>query len=115
MAADTITINRGDTYSRTINLKDSSGTLIDATGYSIYFTIRKVVAATSASTDTDAIITKTISGEASGVHELTLTSSDTNVDAAKYLYDIQIKKSDNTIISSTSAYFVVNGDVTRSV
>lgn len=114
MANDTITINRGDTYSRTINLKDSSGTLIDATGYTIYFTVRKDSPANSSSTDTDAVITKTIDGDVSGVHTLTVSASETNFSPGNYLYDIQIKKSDNTIISSSSSSFVVNGDITRA-
>jgi len=114
MANDTIIINRGDTYSRTINLKDSAGDLIDATGYTIYFTVRKNVVSTSSSSDTDAIIYETIAGDASGIHTLTVTSTETNVDPGNYFYDIQIKKSDDTISSSSASSFVVNGDITRA-
>jgi len=114
MANDTITINRGDTYSRTINLLDSSGDAIDATGYTIYFTVRKNVVATSSSTDTDALISETIAGDASGIHTLTVTAAETNIDPGNYFYDIQIKKSDDTISSSTKASFIINGDVTRA-
>ena len=114
MANDTITINRGDTYSRTINLKDSAGDAIDATGYTIYFTVRKNVVSTSSSSDTDALISETIAGDASGVHTLTVTAAETNIDPGNYFYDIQIKKSDDTISSSTKASFIINGDVTRA-
>ena len=115
MANDTITINRGDTYSRTINLLDSAGDAIDATGYTIYFTVRKNVVSTSSSSDTDALISETIAGDASGVHTLTVTAAETNIDPGNYFYDIQIKKSDDTISSSTKASFIINGDVTRAV
>ena len=114
MANDTITINRGDTYTRTINLKDSSGNFIDATGWTIYFTVRKNVVAFSSSTDTDALIYKTISGDASGIHTLTVASTDTNKISGKYFYDIQVKKSDGTIESTDKALFIINGDITRA-
>ena len=114
MANNIITINRGDTYSRTINLKDSAGDLIDATNYTIYFTVRKHIASTSSSSDTDALIYKTVVGDASGVHTLTVTAAETNIEPGSYFYDIQIKKSDNTISSSIASSFVVNGDITRS-
>ena len=110
MANDTITINRGDTYVRTINLLDSAGDPIDATGWTIYFTVRKNVADTSATSDTD----KTVAGDVSGIHTLTVSSTETNITPGNYFYDIQIKKADDTISSSSSASFVINGDITRS-
>lgn len=114
MVNTVITINRQDTYTRTINLIDSVGSPIDATGWTIYFTVRVDVAATSISDDTDSVITKVISGEATGIQTLLLTSSDTDIDPDEYVYDFQIKKSDGTITSSDTASFIVNGDVTRS-
>lgn len=112
--ATTITINRQDTYSRTVNIKDADGNLIDASGWTIYFTIRKHVAKTTTLTDTDSIVTKTIAGDASGIQTLTLTSDDTDVDPKTYIYDFQIKKGDGTISSSASAKFIISGDVTRA-
>jgi len=114
MVNTVITINRQDTYTRTINILDSAGSPIDATGWTIYFTVRLNVAPTSISDDTDSVITKVISGEASGIQTLLLTSSDTDVDPSTYIYDIQIKKTDGTINSSAKAPFIVNGDVTRT-
>lgn len=114
MASDTITINRGDTYSRTINIKDSDGVAINATGWNIYFTVRKNVADKSSSSDTDALISATVSGAASGIQTLTVSSTDTNITPGKYIYDIQIKKGDGTISSSSSAIFTIAGDITRA-
>ena len=114
MVDNTITINRGDTYSRTINLLDGDGNAIDATGWTIYFTVRKVVADTSTSTDVDALISKTVAGDVSGSQTLTLTSTQTNIEPGDYFYDFEIKKGDNTISSSTSLSFIIKGDITRS-
>ena len=114
MANDTITINRGDTYSRTINIKDSDGVLIDATDWTIYFTVRKNVADSSVASDTNSIIHKTIAGDASGVQTLTLSATETNINPRSYFFDVQIKKADDTISSSTAGSFVVNGDITRA-
>lgn len=114
MVDDTITINRQDTYTRTINLIDSAGAAINATGWTIYFTVRTSVASTSTTTDIDAIIAKEVSGEATGIQTLLLTSSDTDINPDTYVYDFQIKKTDGTITSSDKASFIINGDVTRA-
>jgi len=110
----TITINRQDTYARTINLTDSDGVAIDATGWTIYFTVRKNIPSTSTTTDTDADISKTIAGDVSGIQTLTLSSSDTDITPGTYWYDFEIKKTDDTISSSTKFPFVVKSDITRT-
>ncbi len=114
MANNKITMNRGDTYTRTVNLLDSSGSAIDASGWTIYFTVRKFAADKSISSDSNALITKTIAGDVSGIQTLTLTSTQTNVNPGNYFYDIQIKKADSTISSSVADSFVINGDMTRA-
>jgi len=114
MTNDTITINRQDTYSRTVNIKDEAGAFIDATGWTIFFTVRTSVSKTSVSDDTDAAISKTIAGDVSGIQTLLLTSDDIDIDPKTYVYDFEIKKDDGTITSSIKADFIVNGDVTRS-
>lgn len=114
MANNKITVNRGDTYARTINIKDADGVAIDATGWTIYFTVRKEVVDKSVSSDLDSLIYKQISGDASGSQSLVLTSSDTNINPGNYFYDIQIKKTDDTIASSVSETFVIAGDITRA-
>lgn len=114
MANDKITINRQDTYTRTINLVDSAGDPIDATGWTIYFTVRTAIPDTSIEDDTGASIAKEIAGDVSGIHTLLLTSSDTDISPMAYFYDFQIKKDDGTITSSNKAPFIVSGDITRA-
>jgi hypothetical protein len=114
MANDEISINRQDTYSKTVNLKDEDGNLIDASGWTIYFTVRDFVADTSISVDTDALISTSFAGSASGIHTLTLTSSETNICPGNYFYDFQVKKTDGTISSPSKGNFIIKGDITRT-
>ena len=104
---------RGDTFSRTLNVKDANGALINCTGYVIAFTARKQPASTDVTTDTDAVITGTIAGQATGIHTLTLSTAQTTVDPYIYLADIQVRKNDGTIHSSRALTFEVTADITR--
>ncbi len=108
-----ITLKRGDTYIRTIKLY-SEDELIDCTGWTIYFTIRETIPPTSTSDDTGAVISKTITGESTGIHTLTLTSDETAIDAKKYIFEFQIKKADGSIHSTESGIFIIQSDITRS-
>lgn len=114
MVNNKISITRGDTYTRTINLKDAAGDLIDATGWTICFTVRIAIPDTSTTADVDAVIAKEIPGDVSGIQTLLLTSSDTDIEPASYFYDFQIKKDDGTITSSIRSLFIVSGDITRA-
>lgn len=110
----TIKIKRGDSYIKPLNIVDCEGELIDASGWTIYFTVRSSIPPTSTDDDTDAVIAKTIAGSATGQHTLTLTSSDTDIDPEEYVFEVQIKKADNTISSSETGAFVIQADITRS-
>jgi hypothetical protein len=94
-------------------VKDANGALINCTGYVLAFTARKQPAATSTTTDTDATITGTIAGQASGIHTLTLSAAQMTVDPYIYLADIQVKKNDGTIHSSRALTLEVTADITR--
>jgi len=109
-----IRINRSDTYERTINIRDEDGVLINCTGWTIYFTVRTSVPATSVVDDSGASISKSIAGVSSGIHTLTLTPTDTDIDVATYFFDIQVKKDDGSIHSIRAGSFIVEGDITRS-
>ncbi len=114
MADETIEINRQDTYSRNIILKDSNNNFIDATGWIIYFTVRTSVPDTSVTDDTGAVIAKQITGSSTGIHTLTLTDTDTDIAPATYLYDFQIKNASDEIESTETSDFIISGDITRS-
>ncbi len=111
----TIRIKRNDTWAKTLNVLDDQGDLVDCTGWTIYFTVRSAVPDTATSDDTTAILAKEITGNSTGVHTLELSSAETNIDAAEYLFDVQVKKSDDTIHSTETGTFVIQSDITRSV
>lgn len=111
--APTIRVKRGDTYTRTINLK-TNDELIDATGYTIYFTVRASAPDTSDSDDSGATIAKTISGEATGIHSLELSSTDTNEDSGTYYFEFQVKNASGKIYSTITGKFIIEDDLTRS-
>ena len=48
-----ITIKRGDTYNYTINIKNDLGVAIDASGWDIWFTVRKSAVTNTVVSDTD--------------------------------------------------------------
>lgn len=109
-----IRIKRGDNRILTINTVDCEGTLVDASGWTIYFTVRLAIPATSVVTDNDAIISKTITGLSTGVHTMELTKTDTNIDPKKYVFDFQINKADGSPYSSETGIFIIQADITRT-
>jgi len=110
-----IRIKRNDTYIRSVKTKSkSTGELIDATGWTIYFTVREEIPDTATEDDTGAIISKTMVGSSTGIHTLTLTDEDTDIDPKEYVFDMQIIKADNSIHSTETGKFVIQADITRS-
>jgi len=115
MVLTTIEINRQDSFGDILSTRDDNGDLIDASGWTIYFTVRREVVDTSIYTDSDAVISVEIAGQSSGLHTLSLTPTQTNIEPGNYFYDVQVKKSDTDIESSGKKLFIVNGDITRTI
>lgn len=109
-----IKIKRNDGRTFSLKIRDNKGDLIDCTGWTINFTVRDVLPATGIVDDTDAIISKIITGEASGVHVLTLDKTDTQIDPKVYYYDIQYFKADGVPHSSDTGKFIIEADITRA-
>lgn len=107
-----ITIKRGDTYNYNIVVKDSAGAAIDCTGWTIWFTVRSNFANTRIINDTDALISKELTGTASGIIALALSNIDTDISPGSHKYDIQIKNTTG-IHSSDYGTFIVESDITR--
>lgn len=114
MVDNTITINRGDTYSKTFSFLDSDGNLFNATGWTAYFAVRRNKPNTSTSSDNDALISKTIPGTVSGETTFQLTSDNTNIDPGEYFYDFQINSPSSTVESTGPNSFVIVADITRT-
>ena len=91
MDEQTLEIFRRDYKTFTVTVKDSDGVVVDLTDYTAKFTAKLKP------TDTDeqakiGPIDGTISTPATGVISFTLTSTDTNIPAGVYYFDVQISK-----------------------
>lgn len=107
-----ITVKRGDTFKRRIILKDNSGNPIDATGWTIWFTVRKYIVSSNIKSDSEALISQNFEGTSDGIIIFTISSEDMDLEVGTFYYDIQIKNS-NGIISSDIGKFIVTADITR--
>lgn len=102
---------RGD--SATISL---TVTGIDLTGSTVYFTARTALPTTAIVDDTDADISVTVtdhSDPTNGVTTIPLSATDTDIDAGKYYYDIQIKNGSEVTSIPTRRLEIIS-DTTRT-
>jgi len=86
-----LTIDRGTNYAISGTYLDSDGNPVDITSSAIRFTIKSSEWDTDAD-DSDAALTKsgTITSGPDGTYLISLTATDTYIDAGKYFYDIKI-------------------------
>lgn len=99
-----------------VTAKDECGAVIDITGYTIYFTVKSLT--NISSPDTTATIQKIVTSHTDpeqGITHIALSSSDTNVDAGDYYYDIQIKTPTGAVSSCVSGKIEILQDITASV
>lgn len=111
-----LTIIKRDSISFRLTCKDSCGNAIDITGYTVYFTVKSL--ANISSGDNTATIQKIVTSHTdpeSGITHIALTSTDTNVDAGTYYYDIQIKTTTGAISSCVKGQIEIIQDITASV
>ena len=109
-----IVINKGD--SKTFNVTiTNNASVLNITGYTVFFTVKKNTNSDN-STDSDALISKTITSHTSptlGLTTISLSSTETSINPGAYVYDIQLKDGSGNITSSVADKFIVRGDVTR--
>ena len=109
-----IKITRGDT--RTINIPylSATGTALDITGATVFFTVN---ATENPDDDTSAVVSKTVTSFVNptlGVAVVTLASADTqSITPGTYFYDAQVKDSSGNVTSSKKDKFIITGDITR--
>jgi hypothetical protein len=113
MDEQTLEIFRRDYKTFKVTVKDSDGVVVDLTDYDAKFTAKLK------STDTDAQakigpIDGTITTPATGVISFTLTSTDTNIPAGTYFFDVQISKTGDV---KTVAYgkLIIIQDITVTI
>lgn len=105
-------IVKGDTVELKVTLTDSDGNAIDITGYTVYFTAKK----NYSDSDSEAVITKEVtshSDPSNGITKITLDSTETDVDARYYYYDIQSKDAAGNIQTPITGKFIVNPQSTE--
>jgi len=108
-----LTIIRGDTRTITATFVDSSGTAIDLTGGTVFFTAN---ADSSPTDDTSAAIEKDVTSfdaPATGVQDITLSASDTNVTPGTYYYDLQFVSSGGVVTSQPQDKLIIKADISR--
>lgn len=92
--------------------KDVDGELINLTGSTVFFTVKR----NKNDLDDDALIKKDITdftGMSLGTVLLELSSSDTDMLAGSYFFDVQVKYPNNKIASSEAGRFIVKQDITN--
>lgn len=111
MATD-ITIIKGDDKNLVVTVTDDNGDAIDITGYTIFFTAKT----NQDDIDANAVISKDVTSHTSpseGISTIALASSDTDVTAGRYWYDIQIKDTSGKITSTSPYTLTITQDITE--
>ena len=112
-----ISVIRKTTVPLVVTFTDAdTGSAIDITGYTVFFTVKKNTSQVKDATDNDALIQKTLttfSDGAQGVARINLTATDTSIPAGSYVYDIGYKDLSSNRFFSESDEFTVLGNVTQ--
>lgn len=113
MATNNLSIIRGDDKYYNLTFTDGTGSAIDITNWTIYFTVKSNLSDTD---DSNALIQKDVSSHTdptNGKTRVHLTHGDTDLTKGDYYYDIQVKKDNGDIITVVNGIFEVAYDVTR--
>lgn len=110
-----IQVTKEDTKAIVYTLQDSSGNAIDITNYIIWFTVKN----TPDESDADATIqVKNEVGDHSdptnGQTTFNITSTQNNIDAGDYSYDIQMKDGSGNITTTVKGTYRVLEQITDS-
>jgi len=111
MADRLMRVIRGDDSDFELTFTDVDGVAIDLTNSTVFFTVK----ADKDDLDNEALIAKEIilfEEPETGIAVLQLTSTDTDIPAHDYYYDVQLKDSNDKISSTYSGKFVVVKDIT---
>ena len=110
-------VYKGDSKDYAITVKDSSGTVIDITGYIFYMTVKE----NATDDDEDAKISKEVTSHTdpiNGETTISLSSSETDLPVSsstqKYVYDIRMKDTSNKITTLLNGNFKIRQPVTHS-
>lgn len=101
---------RGDTFIRSLSFVDESGTVIDITGWTIFFTAKNVLSEADAAAEVSVNVTSHTS-PTGGLTQILASAAAMTIEPGDYFYDIQIKKADGTIFTILSGKLIVETDI----
>lgn len=93
----------------------STGTAYNLTGKTVKFTVKERT--DIADNNNNALIDKTItsfSSPTTGVFDISLTPTDTDIPEKTYKWDILIKTDDTDVVNSETGIFIIDSKVTRN-
>lgn len=106
-----LSVIRKTTNTFTLTIKEN-GVAKNITGFTIFFTVKK----NTSQTDTQAVISKTITSHSNPTHGITLITlspTDTNIQQGTYVYDIRYKDLSNNIYAIPQDNFTILDYVTQ--
>lgn len=104
------TIDQGTTFLADIDVTDAEGDPLNLTGYSVEGQLRK-----SYNSTTFTAFSASISNATGGVLRISLTAAQTGaLKAGRYVYDVEITATDNTITRVIEGQIEVTPGVTRA-
>lgn len=109
-----LTINKKDSRALNLTFTDSNGSAVDITGWTLYFTAKEQP--DDVADDSLAPIRKTVtsfSNPSGGIGSITLTTSDLNIKARTYYYDIKAKTDDNDVYTVIYGNLVIEDTMTN--
>ena len=106
-----LSIYRGDTKVYTFTVT-SGGSAYNISGFTPTFTVKTSIS----DADDDAVISKsgTVTDGAGGEFTISLTNTDTDIDPADYVWDVQITNGSTIVATLDKGTFTVKYDVTRT-
>lgn len=111
-----IAITRGDTETIAVTFRDENSALINITGYTVFFTVKRKQDISK--DDSVAVIQKDVTSHTdpvNGATEIVLSSSDTAIGEGSYIYDIQTNDGSGNITTVIKGKFTVSNDVTKRI
>lgn len=105
-----LTLDQGTTFESTLDLVDDTGVAINVAGYLFSGQIRK----SYYSSNPTANLTITVSNEANGNVLISLNAATTsNIAAGRYLYDVKMTDTQNTVTRIVEGIITVTPQVTK--
>jgi len=103
-----IIVDQGATYSTSLNLTDDNGNPLDLTAFTAAAQMRKHY------TSSNAVSFVVTTGGTTGVLTLALSANTTaNIASGRYLYDVELTDSTNSISRIVEGIVTINPNITR--